>query len=481
MSMTTTNGSGISACLEAGRPLSLAPINLNPFSVLYVHYTDIHMLTRILLALSLSVAACLGQSVQMKQHVLENGMKILIHEDHDVPNVAMYLFFRIGSRNERPGTTGIAHFFEHMMFNGAEKYGPKQFDIEMEKAGGRNNAYTTNDVTVYTDFFPNTALDLMFDMEADRIAHLAFDPKIVESERGVVYNERRLSVDNNPGGVLYEQLSATAFIAHPYQWPVVGWASDIENWKREDLESYYRMGYAPNNCTVVVSGDVTEAQVMALAKKHFEPIPSQAAPPPVTTKEPPQNGERRVVVYKEAQLPVQMFAWHVPETNNADTAPLEVLGTLLSQGRSSRLYKRMVDGQLALQARCGGDESFDPALFTCIVAPRSGVEPETSERALLEEIEKLRTVPVEARELRKAKNQILADYFRELKTIANKANFIGNFETFHGSWNKMNDYAGTIEAVSPEDLKRVAEKYLNSRNRTVATLIPEKAQEGEQE
>ncbi len=438
------------------------------------------MLIRILCALTLSAVACLGQSVEVKQHTLNNGMTILIHEDHDVPNVAMYLFYRIGSRNERPGTTGIAHFFEHMMFNGAKKYGPKQFDVEMEKAGGRNNAYTSSDVTVYTDFFPTTALDLMFDMEADRIANLSLEPTTVESERGVVYNERRLSVDNNPSGLLYEQMGATAFIAHPYQWPVVGWASDIESWTREELMHYYRMGYAPNNCTVVIAGAVREAEVLELAKKYFEPIPRQAPPPPVTTKEPKQNGERRVVVYKDAQLPLQMMAWHVPETKNADTAPLEVLGTLLSKGRSSRLYKRMVDGQLALDANCSGDRSLDPALFLCMVSPRSGVETETTEKALFEEIEKLRSDAVEAGELRKAKNQLLADYFRQLKTIANKADFIGNFEIFQGDWRKVNDYAATIEAVTADDVKRVASTYLDSRNRTVATLIPEKGTEGEQ-
>lgn len=438
------------------------------------------MLIRILCALTLSAVACLGQSVEVKQHTLDNGMTILIHEDHDVPNVAMYLFYRIGSRNERPGTTGIAHFFEHMMFNGAKKYGPKQFDVEMEKAGGRNNAYTSSDVTVYTDFFPTTALDLMFDMEADRIANLSLEPTTVESERGVVYNERRLSVDNNPSGLLYEQMGATAFIAHPYQWPVVGWASDIESWTREELLHYYRMGYAPNNCTVVIAGAVREAQVLELAKKYFEPIPRQAPPPPVTTKEPKQNGERRVVVYKDAQLPLQMMAWHVPETKNADTAPLEVLGTLLSKGRSSRLYKRMVDGQLALDANCSGDRSLDPALFLCMVSPRSGVETETTEKALFEEIEKLRSDAVEAGELRKAKNQLLADYFRQLKTIANKADFIGNFEIFQGDWRKVNDYAATIEAVTADDVKRVASTYLGSRNRTVATLIPERGTEGVQ-
>src|SRR3984885_2207536 len=178
---------------------------------------------------------------------LNNGMKVIIQEDHNIPNVALYFFYKIGSRNERPGITGISHFFEHMMFNGAKKYGPKQFDNEMEKAGGNNNASTSEDLTVYTDWFPRTALELMFDMEGDRIRDLAFEPKIIESERGVVYSKRRSSVDNSNFGILREQLTAAAFTAHPYHWPVVGWPSDIEAWTMDDLKSHFRMGYAPNN------------------------------------------------------------------------------------------------------------------------------------------------------------------------------------------------------------------------------------------
>lgn len=437
------------------------------------------MSIRILVALALWAACCAAQGVAVKQHVLENGMKILIHEDHDVPNAAMYLFYSVGSRNEQPGTTGLSHFFEHMMFNGAKKYGPKQFDIVLEKAGGRNNAYTSRDLTVYTNFLPDTAVELMFDMEADRIRDLALSPGMVLSEREVVYNERRLRVDNSPFGTLYEQLNAVAYTAHPYQWPVIGWASDIEGWTREELEAHYRMGYAPNNCTVVIAGAVTEEQVLQLAKKYFEPIPRQDPPPPVRTVEPEQNGERRLVVYRQAQLPIQMIAWHVPNTKHEDTAALSVLGALLSQGRSSRLYRRMVDGELALQAQCGGNESLDPGQFLCLVAPRTGVEPETSEHALFDEIEKVRNEAPPAKELQKAKNQLLADYYRELKTIANKANFIGNFEIFHGGWEKVNQYEAAIQAVSAEDVQRVAKKYLTARNRTVATLIPETTPEPE--
>src|SRR5687767_4585996 len=274
---------------------------------------------------------------------LRNGMKILIEEDHDIPNVAMYLFYRVGSRNERPGITGISHFFEHMMFNGAKKYGPKQFDIEMEKAGGRNNAYTSRDVTVYTNWFPTSALELMLDMEADRIRDLGFDPKLIESERGVVYSERRSSVDNNNFGILYEQFNATAFLAHPYSWPVVGWASDIEAWTVDDLKQHFRMGYAPNNCILVLTGDITEAHALRLARKYLEPIARQEPPAPVRTKEPPQMGERRLVVRKTAQLPLLMVGYHVPEAMHADHRALEMLAAVLSRGRSSRLYKRLVD------------------------------------------------------------------------------------------------------------------------------------------
>src|SRR6185312_9191948 len=198
--------------------------------------------------------AQISDNVQIS--TLKNGMKILVQEDHTIPTVALYFFFRVGSRNERPGITGLSHFFEHMMFNGSRKYGPGEFDREMEKNGGSNNAYTTKDTTVYTDWFPPSALDLMMDMEADRMANLTLDPKAVESERGVVYSERRLRVDNDNQGALFEQVNAAAFTAHPYHWPVIGWPSDIESWTQKDLADYYKEGYAPNNCLMVAVGDI---------------------------------------------------------------------------------------------------------------------------------------------------------------------------------------------------------------------------------
>src|SRR6202051_3254852 len=229
-----------------------------------------------------------AQEFPVAERTLKNGMKVLVQSDHSIPNVALYIFYRIGSRNERPGTTGISHFFEHMMFNGAKKYGPGELDKAMETNGGSNNAYTTRNVTVYQDWFPRTALELIFDIESDRIRDLSFDPKKIESERGVVASERRSSEDGQNEGVLDEQLWATSFIAHPYQWPVVGWMSDIEHWTIEDLKHHFEMGYSPNNATMVVAGDASPEEIFKLCETYIEPIPIHPAPPPVTTVEPPQ-------------------------------------------------------------------------------------------------------------------------------------------------------------------------------------------------
>lgn len=427
------------------------------------------------LLVSLIAVPLLAQSIPVQSHTLSNGMKILIEEDHNIPNVAMYLFYKIGSRNERPGTTGLSHFFEHMMFNGAKKYGPKQFDNEMEKAGGSNNAYTTNDATVYTDWFPSTALELMFDMESDRMHDLAFNQKIVESERGVVYSERRTSVDNNPPRALIEQVHAAAIIAHPYHWPVVGWPSDIEAWTMDDLQAHYKMGYAPNNCVMVVVGDVTADRVMALAKQYIEPIPSQPPPPPIRTKEPEQQGERRVTLEKPAQLGVLAVAYHIPASNSPDTPVLEVLEDILTGGQSSRLYKRLVDSeQLALNVSVFGGENFDPGLWTFFLQPRAGVDTSKLEHALYEELDKVRTTPVSDAELRKAKNRLQTQFYRSMQTIAGRANQIGTYEVFRGGYDKLLNAGKDWEAVTAADIQRVAAQYLKPADRTVGTLIPMK-------
>jgi zinc protease len=426
-------------------------------------------------ALGLFAAAELrAQNIEVKTHTLKNGIKILVQEDHSIPNVALYIFYRIGSRNERPGTTGLSHFFEHMMFNGAKKYGFGEFDRSMEANGGSNNAYTTQNVTVYQDWFPRSALELIFDEEADRIRDLSFDPKVIESERGVVRNERKVSVDNNNFGALNEQLWATAFTAHPYQWPVVGWDVDIVNWKMDDLQNHFRMGYSPSNATMVVSGDVKFEEILALAQKYIEPIPSHEPPPKVTTQEPEQQGERRVVIRKFAQLPILQIAYHVPQTNSPEFYPLQVLETILFTGQSSRMYQRLVDkDQLALFVGGGWDWSFDPTLFEFNIRPRAGVDLAKVEQVLYEELDRLQKGGITDQELEKAKNIRTAEFFRSMKTISGKSNVIGTYEVFLGDYHKLFTAAEDYSKVTKEDVQRMAQKYFSDKNRTVATLIPE--------
>jgi zinc protease len=405
-------------------------------------------------------------------------MKVLVQTDHSIPNVALYIFYRIGSRNEHPGTTGLSHFFEHMMFNGAKKYGSGELDKAMEANGAANNAYTSENVTVYQDWFPRSALDLIFDIEADRIQYLNFDPKKIESERGVVASERRTEVDASNGGILDEQLRATAFIAHPYQWPVVGWMSDIEHWTIDDLKRHFEMGYAPNNATMVVVGDATSEEIFQLCEKYIEPIPQHAPPPPVTTVEPEQMGERRLVVHKQAELPLLMIAYHVPQTNNPDFYAMNILRTVLVQGESSRMYKRLVDqDQIALEVNLTQQPAFDPTLAIFAAQPKQGVDPAKCEAAIFDELEKIKNAPISDQELEKAKNIRLVEFYHQMRTINGRANTIGTYEVFFGDYNKVFAAAKNYAAVSKEDVQRVAQKYFSANNRTVGTLVPDNARD----
>jgi zinc protease len=405
---------------------------------------------------------------------LKNGMKVLVQSDHSIPNVALYIFYRIGSRNEHPGTTGLSHFFEHMMFNGAKKYGPGELDKVMEANGGENNAYTNQNLTVYQDWFPRSALPLIFDIEADRIQYLQFDPKKIASEREVVASERRLRTDNDNGGLLDEQLWSTAFIAHPYQWPVVGWMSDIEHWTMEDLKHHFEMGYSPNNATMVVVGDVTSDEIFQLCEKYIEPIPTHAPPPPVTTVEPEQLGERRLVVRKPAELPLLQIGYHVPQTNNSDFYALNILRTVLFQGESSRMYQRLVDkDQIALDVSSDVEAAFDPTLAIIYAQPKQGVDPAACEKAIYEELDKAKASPISDQELEKAKNIRLVEFYHQMRTINGRANTIGTYEIYFGDYTKLFDAAKNYSAVTKDDVQRVAKKYFGPNNRTVATLIPE--------
>ena len=414
-----------------------------------------------------------AQSFKVEERVLKNGMKVLVAEDPSIPNVAMYTFFRVGSRNEHEGITGISHFFEHMMFNGAKKYGHGEFDTTMALAGGENNAYTSHDLTVYQDWFPSPALETIFDLEADRVRDLAFDPKVIASERQVVYSERRLRVDNSNPGLLDEQLRAAAYTAAPYHWPVVGWPTDIESWTMDDLRAYFAMGYSPSNATMVVVGGIHAADVFRLAEKYMETIPSHTPPPPVRTKEPEQIGERRVIVDKFAQLPLLAMGYHAVDARSPDYYVFQIIDNLLTTGESSRLYKSIVDQQqLAVEVDTGLGPSIDPGLFELDAQPRQGVAAETVEKAIDIEVDRLAAEGPGRQELQKAKNQAIASFYRGLRSISRRAGAIGNYEVLFGDYHKLSTVEQTYSAITAADVQRVMKKYLIRSNRTVAILVP---------
>ncbi len=402
---------------------------------------------------------------------LPNGLEIIVWPDHDIPNVALYIFVGAGGRNEYPGITGLAHFFEHMMFNGTNSREVGEFDEEMEAAGGANNAYTSNDVTVYMDWFPRSALETIFELESDRFMNLAIDPDVVETERGAVISERRSGVDDDNTGRLYEQMMATAYIAHPYQNPVIGWPSDIENWTQEDLENFFKTYYAPNNLTMVLAGDVTPEEIYLLADQYFSPIPRQYPPPEITTVEPEQQGERRFVVETDAQAPLLHVAFHAGATGDPETLHMDLLLTVLAEGDSSRLHRALVeDEQLVLSVGGFQTDGFDPGLVYFYLTLPPGGDLAAAETRLLEELRRVADEGVTAAELEKARNLRLASFWRSLQTINGKASALGNFEVFTGDYENLFAVPEQLAQTDTAALQEAARQVFRRGNMTLGVL-----------
>ncbi|MBT8087418.1 MAG: insulinase family protein, partial [Gammaproteobacteria bacterium] len=369
---------------------------------------------------------------------MRNGLRIVVWPDHDIPNIAMYNFVRAGSRNEYPGITGLSHFFEHMMFNGTSTLEPGEFDRIMEAAGGSNNASTSKDLTVYMNWFPLAALETVIELEADRLLNLSFDRDMIESERSVITSERQAGVDNENDSRLYEQVLATAFVAHPYQFPIIGWPSDIAGWTQADLESYFQTYYAPNNATMVFVGAVSPEAVFMLADRHLAPIPAQRPPPPVRTVEPEQAGERRLVIETDAPTPLLHVAFHAGKATDPETRHMALLLNILTGGSSSRLHRLLVEEeQLALSVGGLQFEGFDPGLVYFYLTLPPDADIAAVEARLLKELSRVASEGVTRAELNKAQNIVLADFWRGLATIDGKARALGRFEVFTGSYENL--------------------------------------------
>ncbi len=428
-----------------------------------------------ILIICLSGLPAFSQDLKVTEKVLPNGLKVLLKEERKAPVVTFQIWYKVGSRNEALGKTGMSHLLEHMMFKGAKKYGPKQFSQMVQKNGGNDNAFTSKDYTAYFENFASDRIEISLDLESDRMQGLLLDPREFLSEQKVVKEERRMRYEDDPTSTMVEQMMATAFMAHPYQWPTIGWMADIGNITRDDLFKHYKTYYAPNNATIVVVGDFETKKLLPLIEKYFGAIPRGPDVSAVEAVEPKQLGERRIIVKKEAELPAVFAGYKTPNLKHPDSYALEVLQGILSSGRSSRLYASLVyEKQLALYA--GGEYdniTNDPNLFYVYAGVMPGKTTEEVEKALYAEIEKLKTEPVTDEELQKAKNQIEAGFIMGQDSVFFQAMLLGQHETV-ASWKMLEKYLAGIRAVTKDDIKRVAKEHFSEDNRTVGILVPVK-------
>jgi len=438
-------------------------------------------------ALAIAQGAALGQKpatppLPVARSVLSNGLTVLALEDHTVPSVAVHIVYKVGSRNERSGITGLSHLFEHMMFNGSARFKPKVFDQLIEAAGGSSNAFTSPDTTEYHEEVSSGALATVLELEADRMRALRLDRQNLEQERAVVKEERRLRVDESVEGSMSELLWNTAFVAHPYRWEVAGFLRDLDAITLEDARRYFATYYAPNNAVMAVVGDFRTAELFRLVNKHFGPIRRAPAPPPVVQTEPPQRGERRSELWRPAELHAVTVGYKVPSFRHKDEPALNLLDSILSRGESSRLYRALIyDRQIAAAVYSANDSRLDGGLFTLYAQARPGHTAAECEQALYGVIEDIQKNGVEERELEKAKNAVRATHVRSFTTNAGRAMLLAEREALFGTWKDIYNHVPRHEAATPADVQRVARQYLVARKRTVVTLVPEQSGTAAQE
>jgi zinc protease len=426
-------------------------------------------------ALAVLLALCAtshaGLTDGVKKLVLPNGLTVLVLENHKAPVATFNVFYRVGSRNEQFGKTGLSHLVEHLMFRGTRKLKPEEFSGIIQMNGGRDNAFTTADFTDYFEIINSHHLDVPIQLEADRMAN--FDPKGFTSEKAVVIEERRLRTDDNPEDALYEMTQAQAYVAHPYHWPVIGWMHDIQGLTLQDALNYHRIYYSPQNAVVVVVGDFDARKVIEQIKENFAGIKNGPVPPPVTEVEPPQEGERRVLLRHAADLPAIVEGFHTPAHQSHDAFALELLSQILAGGKSSRLYQTLVE-QKQLVVDVDADYellSFDPTMFWITAELRPGVKPETVEKVIDDEIAQLASKPVSEHELQKAKNLEQSSFVFGQDSIFREAMMLGQYQLI-GGYQQLDQYIPSINAVTAADIQRVTSKYLIQSNRTVGVLQP---------
>ena len=452
------------------------------------------MSRRLLLALALPAAAlvpvvvpCVAHAkgaaktvapkLDIKSWELANGLQVLFLADHDAPIATVQVFYHVGSKDEHVGIRGVAHMFEHMMFKGSEHVPPEEHARLLKEVGGQTNAFTTEDLTAYHDTVPPSYVGFAMQLEAERMRHLKLFAETIDSERKVVEEEKRLRIDNNPIGKAIERFRLLAYTKHPYAWTAIGTIEDLEKVKPEDCQKFYDAYYQPNDATLIVVGDVDEAEVRKLAEQHFGPIPRGPAPPRATVVEPAQTTMRSDTLTLEVQVPVVVGGYHVPRAADPDVPALEVLAAILSTGESSRLHQRLVRRDHVAIAAGGLVESMeDSGLFLAYAAylpDGTGVAKQDKvEKAMYDEIARVRDHAVTPAELDKAKNQLAAAFIFGLQTVDGVATSLGQYQYVDGDWREFGKGASRYLAVTPADVTRVARKYLVDTNLTRLALQP---------
>jgi zinc protease len=420
-------------------------------------------------------------STQVHRYQLDNGMKILVVEDHSSPTFAYTTWFKVGSRDEDPGRTGLAHLFEHMMFKGTSSHKEGEFEKILDAAGAEgSNAFTTKDMTVYVQELPEPkiegqtpgSLDLIMGLEADRMQNLVVNDEAFKTELEVVQNERRMRYENNPDGLMYQALFATAFQRHPYKWPVIGNTEDLQQMTAEDARRFYKSHYSPDHAILVVSGDVKPDEVYEKAKQHFGSIPASAPVAHTIEAEPPQVSPRRKDMALNLKVEKLMMGYHIPALTSEDIPALGMLQSVLGTGKSSRLNRALVETGIATGVYADQMDDADPTLFMIDVSLQKGKKAAVAESVVLKEIAKVAAQPVSQAELERVRNKLNFNFLDGMDSNSERCHLIGHYEADAGDYQiVLRDYEKML-AVTPAQIQAVAKKYLNPANRTTITGVP---------
>jgi zinc protease len=409
----------------------------------------------------------------VEKFTLANGLTVLLHEDHSIPMVSYHTWYRVGSRDEKPGVTGAAHMLEHMMFKGAKKYSGKQFDAILHQNGIQNNAFTTSDYTGFYENLPSSKLELIMDMEVDRMRDLALKPEALTSELQVVGEERRWRVDNNPPALLREIMMDQLYAVHPYHWPVLGYMTDIQAYTVDKLRHFYETFYVPNNAVLVIAGDIDPAKTKSLVEKYYGVLQSRPLPERKYSQEPESIHEKRVKTDADVQNTTVIEAYKGVAAGDPDEFALDLLANILGSGTSSRLYKKLVyESEKSLMATSYDANTADPGYFLLMASMKPSELPGVAEKVFAEEIKNAQEKLVTAKELEKSKNQIMKDFVDGLLTLDGRAESLAVNEIVQGDYHHIFDDLPKYQAVTAADIQRVAQKYLQPQRRITAVLNP---------